>query len=157
MITDYLKHRKGYTHFWSCKTMIDPKVWNLFAAESRRLIRHYAHLVNEDTVSIQFSGSQRQLTFVPLTADEHGNFLFTQMPQAFVYCRTNYYPADALITAVLLSAKKHLGPLLTLTSDGLWDLWEPGRMACREVLNYKDVDFDGAKADFDSYLLPNDL
>lgn len=57
----------------------------------------------------------------------HETFLFTRVGAPFHFCKTAQKPYDAVVCAVLLAAKHHLGAALTLSSDGTWAEWKPGR------------------------------
>ncbi len=45
----------------------------------------------------------------------------------FDFCKTQYRPYDAVVTAVLIRAKVIYGDLVTVRSDGSWSEWQAGR------------------------------
>ena len=45
----------------------------------------------------------------------------------FDFCKTNYKPYDAVVTAVLIRAKEIYGDFVSVRSDGDWDDWASGR------------------------------
>lgn len=144
---------RTYGHFWgSGPELLEPKAWSLFYLDAQSLLREKAHYVVPGSLQGAVSGPDKRLIFDLSRLGEYGHFEIVPKPQAFTFCRTDRHASDALITALLLVAKHHMGAWLTLTSDGLWDDWEKGRELCRVVLNYKDENFLSAKSDFDSLI-----
>ena len=45
----------------------------------------------------------------------------------FGYCKTNWKPYDAVVTAILIRAKVIYGELVDVYSDGTWEQWQTGR------------------------------
>lgn len=54
----------------------------------------------------------------------------------FGFTKTAYKPYDIAVTAVLIIAKKHLGDLINVKSDGDDKDWFDAKRVCQEVLGY---------------------
>lgn len=48
-------------------------------------------------------------------------------PTTFDFCKTNYKPYDATVTAILIRAKHIYGSNVSISSDGDWQDWQAGR------------------------------
>lgn len=48
-------------------------------------------------------------------------------PTTFSFCKTNYKPYDAVVTAILIRAKHIYGSCVEISSDGNWEEWQAGR------------------------------
>lgn len=144
--------RLTYTHFWaSGPQRVDGRLWTEFANQATILCRSYPEFIVPQSLLISILG-ERIVTFdIPKRGIE-GHFKLTAEPQSFAFCRTNRTGSDVLITALLLAAKQVFGSWITLTSDGLWNDWEPGIQACKDRLKYQDSQFESAKKDFTDLL-----
>lgn len=54
----------------------------------------------------------------------------------FDCCKTAYKPYDLAVSCALLIAKRHMGALLVVASDGDNDQWADTRMTCQHFLGY---------------------
>ena len=56
-------------------------------------------------------------------------------PEFFSFCKTNYKPYDAVITAILIRAKHIYGSCVSISSDGNWQDWQAGRELYEQVFS----------------------
>ena len=56
-------------------------------------------------------------------------------PEFFSFCKTNYKPYDAVITAILIRAKHIYGSCVSISSDGNWQDWQAGRELYERVFS----------------------
>jgi len=56
-------------------------------------------------------------------------------PTYFDFCKTARKPYDAVITAILIRAKKIYGECVKVSSDGDWSEWQTGRDLYERVFN----------------------
>lgn len=56
-------------------------------------------------------------------------------PETFDFCKTNYKPYDAVVTAILIRAKYIYGSCVSISSDGDWEGWQTGRELYKRVFS----------------------
>lgn len=137
----------GYTHYFvnDSHQKLSPEAFNLFSAECKRLhdaaakqgIKVCRERNDESTPAI-FNGNE--VRFNGVGEDGHETFLITrEWGDSFNFCKTAVKPYDLLVSACLISLKKHF-PFICVSSDGTNEEWIDARNFCQKELEY-GVDF----------------
>jgi hypothetical protein len=160
----------GYTHYWDRpvknagsaymfgKLSLDAKKLCDWANENGIRVRDYQgeaepdfneayFAINGDARAIDEEGERRDYS--------HETFHWAGIPTQtewrkgeetiFDFCKTNYKPYDAVVTAILIRAKHIYGSCVSVSSDGNWDEWAAGRMMYELVFGEKaECPFDMA-------------
>ena len=123
----------GYTHYWSLKRDIAPLTWAQICLDTTAICVVSSVPIKRDPLLYP----EGIITIDGVEDDEGPEaFRFEQhiRPEQFDqkynrhfdYCKTDRRPYDALVGAILITAKYWLGDNILISSDGLWREWEQG-------------------------------
>ena len=129
----------GYTHYWrrSVKNAGSAFMFGKLSLDVKMLCEH----ANAAGIRIRGAYGKGEPEFnegyFSLNGDAdgrdlaHETFYWEGMPkqpeyrkhelQTFDFCKTNYKPYDAVVTAILIRAKHIYGDCVSVSSDGKWD------------------------------------
>ena len=153
----------GYTHYWTfpskyevdAKTwkrivddfnkIIDVKAWNEFPSRSLRDILEPTSgqklAITDDM--IWFNGreenDQGHETFHLARKSDKDSYRNRSNEDCFTCCKTARKPYDIVACCLLIIAKKHIGKLIKISSDGAEEEWNDAFKLCQEYLGYEEA------------------
>lgn len=132
----------GYTHYWYRVPELPEREWRSFLKDAiailgrsgARLVKEYNEpgqppMVTPDLICFNGVGEEGHETFYFPRIEDKREIVSDKKHKgfAFAFCKTAQKPYDAAVCAVLLAAKRAFGQMITISSDGEWEEWEPGR------------------------------
>jgi len=132
----------GYTHYFTKQgtSRDDALRFEMFSIGVGRII-NYA--VAFDSIEIadglgeklgKWEATDTVVRFNGYGKDAHETFSFTIDSDGFGFCKTQYKPYDAVVTACLIHLKDVYGELVDIASDGDWSAWSDGARLYRNAL-----------------------
>jgi hypothetical protein len=123
----------GYTHYWKTKSglVIEDETF----AKIVEGIKQISATAQEAGVEISEDYETDELYINGVGQFEHETFIFAKTLDEFNFCKTAGKPYDMVVTASLIYAKKILGEVFIINSDGNWNDWESGRLLYESVFN----------------------
>tara|TARA_Y100001949_G_C15874602_1_gene281024 strand:+ start:193 stop:762 length:570 start_codon:yes stop_codon:yes gene_type:complete len=153
----------GYTHYWTFPSkyevdakiwkrivddfnkIIDVKAWNEFPSRSLRDILEPTsgqRLAITDDM-IYFNGreenDQGHETFHLERKSGTDSYRTRSNEDCFTCCKTARKPYDIVACCLLIIAKKHIGKLIKISSDGAEEEWNDAFKLCQEYLGYEEA------------------
>ncbi len=110
----------GYTHYWKKRGTSTPLAFEEFIFEAEKIFA-----VSDVAIATSIRGEER-LDFNGMPPDDYEDFVLKNA-SGDNFCKTQFRPYDEVVCAVLILAKKHFGSAITISSDGSWEEWAPGR------------------------------
>lgn len=145
----------GYTHYWQ-RTLdgsSDSKQYDQFCNGVEKLIKQAvangievadafgdelgAWEITSERVAFNGYGDNSHETFSWYADCPPQHTYSKNDPLYFDFCKTQYKPYDALVTATLIHLKRVYGDQVQISSDGNWEDWEAGRELYRQTLGYQ--------------------
>ena len=120
----------GYTHYWTLKPTYTDEQWNAFIADACALLSVY----NTQNTAWSIANDLSDVTIADAT--EVGEVFLFENKEGSSFCKTGEAPYDALVTAVLVLAKAHLGDAIVLKSDGDICDWFDGLVRAQFVTHF---------------------
>lgn len=135
----------GYTHSWKSNPAaasyrqgfaeLAADTTRLVASARRRGIKvaggdgSGAPEIGKELIFLNGRGEDACESFVLELEPEEKEQDWLQMPEdwRWEFCKTNQYPYDALVCAILIRADLLLEGAISISSDGSWADWLPGR------------------------------
>ena len=120
----------GHSHYWQYHTKMvgfasrykvmktEMKSFVKFAMEQGYVLAN--GLAEPDTSPVFLQSS---IFFNGAGEDGHETMFFEGKARPSNFCKTNYKPYDAVVIASLLVAKQYMGPLMSISSDGVGKYW----------------------------------
>jgi len=123
----------GYTHYFRrdfSQASNSSSSYDAFTDGVKNIVKHA-------DVPVDVSITENYVRVNGVGADGHEDFYWTKLADTgFNFCKTAEKPYDAVVTACLLWLKECYGEAVTISSDGYWHEWLPGRRLFAEAFDY---------------------
>jgi hypothetical protein len=110
----------GYSHYFQQSSIPSQALFNNFTSHALEIIEMAWDIELDVSISPDF------LDINGVGAESHENFIINREDLSWNFCKTNFKPYDAVVTAVLILAR-YTFPDFHLSSDGAWKEWENGQ------------------------------
>jgi hypothetical protein len=129
----------GYTHYWETSETIPADMWACCVKDACKLVaaakaeritlwHEYDEPRSKPAVNL------KHIWFNGAGDNGHETFAFDHQPTDFTFCKTARKPYDTVVCAILACIAEHTAGIVTVTSDGDTDDWQPGLDFAARVL-----------------------
>ena len=153
----------GYTHYWyfPSKYEVDAKTWKRIVDDFNNILNvlvspekglnHLRDILEPSSGQklaitddmIWFNGreenDQGHETFHLARKSDKDSYRIRKDEDCFTCCKTARKPYDIVACCLLIIAKKHIGKLIKISSDGAEEEWNDAFKLCQEYLGYEEA------------------
>jgi len=144
----------GYTHYWNRPETLDQKAFDLWVGDVEKIILEgnvplgdyegkpgSRPTINRKVVGLNGVGDAAHETFYIDRVMEVPEYQRSEHPTGpfFAFCKTARKDYDSVVTASLIALHDRFGETISISSDGEWAEWMPGRALYEKAIGKEPV------------------